>query len=252
MRTPSTTETTTVTRAVAELHHVQLRYPDGTDDQGQPREVTALDSVSLTASRGRSIALRGESGSGKSSLLSVLATLITPSAGGVRIDGVEVTELPESERARLRRERIGIIFQQPQLLTGLTAVEQLLVTEHVRGVRGAALRRRRDRAEELLETVGLAGMGARRVHQLSGGQRQRVNIARALMGEPVLLLADEPTSALDESRSQEIMALLAELTRDFDLASVIVTHDRALVDYTDSELVLRDGAVADSSASVSA
>ncbi|WFP16073.1 ABC transporter ATP-binding protein [Citricoccus muralis] len=249
---PVTSATAAATVGVAELHHVSLSYPDGTDEQGRPRTVTALDSVSLTAARKQVTALMGESGSGKSSLLSVLATLITPSSGSVRLDGVEVTDLSEAQRARMRRERIGIIFQQPNLLTGLTAEEQLLVTDHVRGVRGRRLRARRDYAQELLDTVGLAGMGQRRVHQLSGGQRQRVNIARALMGQPTLLLADEPTSALDESRSHEIMALLAEVTARFELASVIVTHDRDLVDYTDAQVVLRDGAVSSTTAAGSA
>ena len=146
----------------------------------------------------------------------------------------------------MRRENIGVIFQQANLLASLTVRVQLLIMDHIRGVR-----MRPQRADELLEQVGLANLGSRRMAQLSGGQRQRVNIARALMAEPALLLADEPTSALDSSLSQEIMALIAKLTREMNTATVMVTHDRRLLDYVDQAVEVRDGRVANADARVS-
>ncbi|MGX6396506.1 ABC transporter ATP-binding protein [Rothia kristinae] len=223
------------------LRGVSLEYPDGTDEEGRPRTLQALDSVDLSTERGRLCAVVGESGSGKSSLLSVAATLIAPTDGSVRIAGIETVGAAEKERARLRREEIGVVFQQPNLIASLTALEQLLIAEHIRGLRGKRLRARRERAQELLERVGLAGLGDRRLHQLSGGQRQRVNIARALMGSPSVLLADEPTSALDAARSREVVQLLAQITREFDVATLMVTHETELLDAADRVVTMSDG-----------
>ena len=211
------------------LRGVSLEYPDGTDADGRPRTLKALDSVDLSAERGRLCAVVGESGSGKSSLLSVAATLIAPTDGSVRIAGIETVGAAEKERAQLRREEIGVVFQQPNLIASLTALEQLLIAEHIRGLRGKRLRARRERAQELLERVGLAGLGDRRLHQLSGGQRQRV------------LLADEPTSALDAARSREVVQLLAQITREFDVATLMVTHETELLDAADRVVTMSDG-----------
>ena len=186
-------------------------------------------------------ALVGESGSGKSSLLAVAGALVEPTSGSVRINGIEAVGQSEKTRAGLRREQIGVVFQQPNLIPSLTAREQLLVAEHIRGLRGARLKEKARAADALLERVGLGGVGDRRPHQLSGGQRQRVNIARALMGDPALLLADEPTSALDHERSQEIVDLLREVTREFDVATVMVTHETDLLDSVDATVTMRDG-----------
>ncbi|WIM70926.1 ABC transporter ATP-binding protein [Corynebacterium suedekumii] len=213
-----------------ELTDVSLTYPDGDS------RVTALDHVTMTATAGRMTAVVGESGSGKSSLLSVAAGLISPTTGEARVDGVVVTD-------DVRRERVGMIFQQANLLASLTVRDQLLVTDHIRGLRGRALRERAGRADELLDRVGLAGLGDRRMGQLSGGQRQRVNIARALMGQPVLLLADEPTAALDARLSRDIVTLLRGLTDDTGVATVMVTHDRSLLDAVDEVVTVADGRV---------
>lgn len=213
-----------------ELTDVSLTYPDGDS------RVTALDHVTMTATAGRMTAVVGESGSGKSSLLSVAAGLISPTTGEARVDGVVVTD-------DVRRERVGMIFQQANLLASLTVRDQLLVTDHIRGLRGRALRERAGRADELLDRVGLAGLGDRRMGQLSGGQRQRVNIARALMGQPVLLLADEPTAALDARLSRDIVTLLRGLTDDTGVATVMVTHDRSLLDAVDEVVPVADGRV---------
>lgn len=214
-----------------ELTDVSLTYPDGDS------RVTALDHVTMTATAGRMTAVVGESGSGKSSLLSVAAGLISPTTGEARVDGVVVTD-------DVRRERVGMIFQQANLLASLTVRDQLLVTDHIRGLRGRALRDRATRADALLDRVGLTGLGGRRMGQLSGGQRQRVTIARALMGQPVILLADEPTAALDTRLSRDIVSLLRELTDDTGVATVMVTHDRSLLDAFDDVVTVADGRVA--------
>lgn len=200
------------------LDHITLTYPDGEST------VTAVDDVSFTAPAGRMTAIVGQSGSGKSSLLSVAAGLLAPTSGSVRADG-----------------SVGLIFQQANLLGSLTVREQLLITDHIRGLRGRALRARTPRADELLARVGLAGFGQRRMGQLSGGQRQRVNIARALMGDPAVLLADEPTSALDSALAREIIDLLAGITRESGTATVVVTHDTTLLDAFDHVVEMRDG-----------
>lgn len=223
-----------------EISHATVVYPDGEST------VTALDKADLSAKPGELTAIIGESGSGKSTLLSVAAGLVTPTSGSVKVAGIDLTGADDKTRSKVRRENIGVIFQQANLLASLTVREQLLIMDHIRGVR-----MRPQRADELLEQVGLANLGNRRMAQLSGGQRQRVNIARALMAEPALLLADEPTSALDSSLSQEIMALIAKLTREMNTATVMVTHDRRLLDYVDQAVEVRDGRVANADARVS-
>ena len=220
-----------------EISHATVVYPDGEST------VTALDKADLSAKPGELTAIIGESGSGKSTLLSVAAGLVTPTSGRVEVAGIDLTGADDKTRSKVRRENIGVIFQQANLLASLTVREQLLIMDHIRGVR-----MRPQRADELLEQVGLANLGSRRMAQLSGGQRQRVNIARALMAEPALLLADEPTSALDSSLSQEIMALIAKLTREMNTATVVVTHDRRLLDYVDQAVEVRDGRVANADA----
>ncbi|MET7855812.1 ABC transporter ATP-binding protein [Streptomyces sp. NPDC005318] len=214
------------------LADVTLTYPDGDG------RLTALDRVSLDVPEGSLTAVVGPSGSGKSSLLAVAATLVTPDEGRVVVAGRETAGLGRARKAALRRERIGIVFQQPNLLPSLTAVEQLQVMTHLSGgtARGA-----RGRALELLDAVGLADQAGRRPHQLSGGQRQRINIARALMNDPAVLLVDEPTSALDHERGAAVLDLLIALTRERSTATVLVTHDRTHLERTDRTVVMRDG-----------
>ncbi|WP_425864094.1 ABC transporter ATP-binding protein [Arthrobacter sp. TWP1-1] len=214
------------------LINVTLNYPDG---EGT---MTALDAVNLSVHPGQFVSLVGPSGSGKSSLLAVAATLIKPTSGLVMIDGVDSTALTEKELATLRRDKVGIIFQQPNLLASLTAAEQLVITDHLRGT---SLRTARVRAAELLELVGLGGSAQKRPHQLSGGQRQRVNIARALMAQPKVLLVDEPTAALDHDRSESIVRLLRDVCDEFNVATIMVTHDTEFVPLTDAVASMRDG-----------
>ncbi|MEV4443190.1 ATP-binding cassette domain-containing protein [Streptomyces sp. NPDC049577] len=218
------------------LEDVTLTHPDGDG------RLTALDAVSLTVAPGELIAVVGPSGSGKSSLLAVAATLLRPDSGRVVLAGRSAGELTERERTRLRREHVGIVFQQSNLLPSLTAVEQLLAVEHLRG---GDVRAARIRAAALLASAGLAGdRHGRRPHQLSGGERQRVNIARALFPGPSVLLVDEPTSALDHERGARVMDLLAEVTREHGTATVLVTHDRELLDRADRVLAMTDGRLA--------
>ena len=214
------------------LTDVTLTYPDG------DTRLTALDHVTLDVPRGTLTAVVGPSGSGKSSLLAVAATLITPDSGTITIDGTTVSNLKRSEQAAIRRRSIGIVFQQPNLLPSLAAAEQLQVMAVIDGHRPAAARRR---ALDLLDAVGMAAHADRRPHQLSGGQRQRVNIARALMNNPTVLLIDEPTSALDHERGATIIDLITQLTHQQATATILVTHDRTHLTAADQITEVRDG-----------
>ncbi|MEV7616388.1 ABC transporter ATP-binding protein [Streptomyces sp. NPDC089799] len=218
---------------------VTLTYPDGDG------RLTALDRVRLDVPAGSMTAVAGPSGSGKSSLLAVAATLVTPDSGRVVVAGRDTTGLSAAEKSALRRDRIGIVFQHPNLLPSLTAAEQLQVMTHLSGRRPS--RQLRRRALDLLAAVGLADKADRRPHQLSGGQRQRVNIARALMNEPSVLLVDEPTSALDHERGAAVLDLLATLTRERSTATVLVTHDRSHLAAVDRTVTMTDGRLSEGS-----
>lgn len=218
------------------LNDVSVIFPPDGD-----HTLTALDSASLTVNPpGQLAAITGESGSGKSTLLNVAAGLIAPpTSGSIQVAGHELAGLDDETRARVRRENIGMVFQQPNLLGSLTAREQLLIVDHLRGVRPP----RKDRADELLSFVGLADLGHRRMERLSGGQRQRVNIARALMADPAVLLCDEPTSALDSQLTSEVVDLLRRATAEWDTATVVVTHDLSVAAAADAHWEVRDGHV---------
>ena len=202
------------------LTDITLTFPDGDG------RVTAVDHAHLEVEDGTVAGLTGPSGSGKSSLLAVASTLVSPDSGTVEIAGVDATSLPQREAARLRREQIGIVFQQSNLLPSLTAREQLLVMG------------------DLLDVVGLGDHRDARPAALSGGQRQRINIARALMGDPNVLIVDEPTSALDRARSEEIIGLVVDLTRDLGTATLLVTHDLQLMPRFDATYEMLDGRLA--------
>lgn len=200
--------------------------------------VTALDHVSLSVAPGEFVAVVGPSGSGKSSLLAVAGGLQRPTSGTVRIAGTELTALSDKQRTAARRRHIGFVFQQSNLLASLTVLEQLLLPMHIDGRLDAAARAR---ADELIEAVGLTHRTASRPHQLSGGERQRAGLARALMTSPAVLLVDEPTSALDRVRSAEAVRLIAEQTHERGTATVMVTHDTAIMDAADRVYEMVDG-----------
>ncbi|MGO1200261.1 MAG: ABC transporter ATP-binding protein [Dermabacteraceae bacterium] len=245
MTSTVTTQTaaTASARTALQLDGVSVIYPDGRHVDGTPRTTTALDSARLDLGRGDFAVVLGPSGSGKSTLLSVAAGLVVPDAGRVLVDGTDLAALDEKHRTEVRRDRIGVVFQQPNLLPALRVREQLMVNAHLAGLRGRRLRATRDRADELLERVGMERYADRRPHELSGGQRQRVNIARALFTDPAVLLVDEPTSALDHERSRSVVDLLVSVTRELTVATVMVTHDEEFAEDADQVIVLRDGRV---------
>ncbi len=199
------------------LQNICKSYPLG----GERLDV--LRDVCLTVRRGEFAAIVGPSGSGKSTLMHILGCLDTPTSGSYRLDGLDVAGLPPAELCRVRRERIGFVFQGYQLLPRLTAAENVAFPLMLRGV---PRKRREERAREALARVGLGDRAEHRPHQLSGGQQQRVAIARALIGEPSLLLADEPTGALDEAARTDVLRLLSRLHRE-GRTVVLITHDAA-------------------------
>jgi putative ABC transport system ATP-binding protein len=200
----------------------------------------ALHPTDIAARRGEVLVLMGPSGSGKTTLLSLLGLVLTPSEGEVLVDGVSLAGAGADALAALRRERVGLIFQQFNLLAGLTAAENVAVPLLLRGV-GA--RERRARALGALELVGLADRHAARARQLSGGQQQRVAIARALVGDAAVLLADEPTAALDGATGRVVLDTLQALARRQDRAVVIVTHDERVLRIADRLVHVEDGRV---------
>lgn len=216
--------------------NITLTYPDGTE------RVTALNDVNLTVPRGNVTAITGASGSGKSSLLAVGATLISPDSGQVLLDDDDITAYSRKQSAALRRSKIGIIFQSANLIPSLNAVDQLVVMKQLNGSTSRKIRSQaRDQAQELLAKVGLQKDAGKFPHQLSGGQRQRVNIARALMNEPSLLVVDEPTSALDSVLGAAITELIVRITKEHNTATLLVTHDRTHLPLMDAVTEMHDG-----------
>lgn len=201
------------------LDHLRLTFPDGAE------RLVAVDDASLTVEPGTVVGVTGPSGSGKSSLLAMAALLIRPDSGLVEIGGVDTSSLSAADASALRREEIGIVFQQSNLLPSLTAREQLVMMGELDGSARRGRRERAARADELLDAVGLSSFADRRPAELSGGQRQRVNIARALMNDPSALLVDEPTSALDQERGKAIIDLVLRLAEERSVATILVTHD---------------------------
>jgi putative ABC transport system ATP-binding protein len=212
---------------------VSLSLGDG--DQ----QVQALDHVSVVVNPGELLAVVGPSGSGKSSLLAVVGGLRRPTTGRVEIDGTDITAMGPEELTRIRRERIGFVFQQSNLVPSLNALDQLLLVADLRG--RSPGKAERDKARGLLREVGMDGRADRRPNQLSGGERQRVGIARALMGDPALLLVDEPTSMLDHNRGRQIIELLARQCHEHQVATLMVTHDPGMLDCADRTVSIIDG-----------
>jgi putative ABC transport system ATP-binding protein len=208
------------------------------------RDLTVLKDITFTLEPGGFLAILGPSGSGKTTLLGLLAGLDRPSAGSVYLDGQELGSLTEDERARLRGEKVGFVFQAFQLIPTLTALENIQVPLELRGDAGAV-----PRAQELLERVGLGGRGHHYPAQLSGGEQQRVALARGFSSRPKVLFADEPTGNLDAATGATIIDLMVELNRDLGTTLVLVTHDLDLAARARRTIRLADGrVVADSAA----
>jgi len=201
------------------------------------REITVLRDITFELEPGGFLAITGPSGSGKSTLLGLLAGLDRPARGRVLLDGHDLSTLSEDERAEIRAEKVGFVFQSFHLIPTLTARENIQVPMELRGEDGRA------RAEELLERVGLADRGHHYPTQLSGGEQQRVAVARAFVHRPRILFADEPTGNLDAANGANVVGLLGELNREPGTTLVLVTHDPELADRAHRVLRLRDGAV---------
>ena len=215
-----------------EAQNLSRTYAEG------PTEVHALRDVYLGAAPGSVVVVRGRSGSGKTTLLNLLGGLDDPTDGSVSLDGEPLHSMSETDRAVTRRTKIGFIFQSFGLLPMLSAVENVELP--LRLIR-TDVDERRDRAEQLLDKVGLNHRIQHRPAELSGGEQQRVAIARALANRPRLLLADEPTGQLDSTTGREIIELLAGLVRSDGIAAVVATHDTALTAVADQVIELRDG-----------
>jgi putative ABC transport system ATP-binding protein len=204
-------------------------------------EVRALDGVDLTIDDGEFVAIMGASGSGKSTCMNVLGCLDVPTSGAYLFRGVDVGQLSRDQRALLRRNYLGFVFQGFNLLARTSALENVELPLVYRGFSG---RERKRRAQEALASVGLADRAKHTPAELSGGQQQRVAIARALVTDPLVLLADEPTGNLDTARSLEIMEILTGLNRDRGITIVMVTHEREMAAYASRVVRFRDGLVA--------
>jgi putative ABC transport system ATP-binding protein len=215
-----------------ELRHVTKRLRSG------DRELVVVDQVDLAVAPGEFLAVLGPSGSGKSTLLGLAAGLDRPSSGEVLLDGEPIQDLSEDALARLRRGRIGFVFQSFQLLGNLTALENVLLPLELAGRPAAA-----HRARELLAAVGLAERAHHYPAQLSGGEQQRVALARAFAVEPSLLLADEPTGNLDGATGSVVLDLLSRLRSEHGAALVLVTHDPEVAARADRRIHLRDGRI---------
>lgn len=209
---------------------------------GSAAEVVALDGVSGSIGAGEFVAIVGPSGSGKSTLMNLIGCLDTPSSGRYRCGGVDVAQLSDSQRAELRRQQIGFVFQGFHLLPRMSALENVALPLTYVGVPRA---QRRQRALAALRAVGLAERAAHRPSELSGGQQQRVAIARALINRPAILLADEPTGALDSQTGEEILALFEQL-RLAGHTVILITHDPAVANHADRTLYMHDGRLSDS------
>lgn len=218
-----------------ELEHVAKRF-DAVE--GAP-PVDVLRDVSLTMRRGESLSIVGPSGCGKSTLLNIIGALDRPTDGRVLLEGEDLASLDEKDAAALRNRRIGFVFQEHHLLPQCTVIENVLVPTLV-GPRDAGAS---DRADELLRRVGLGDHLHHRPGQLSGGQRQRVAVVRALINEPVLLLADEPTGSLDRAASDNLADLLAELNQQDGVTLIVVTHALPLARRMARVMNLNDGAL---------
>jgi len=224
-----------MSEAVLEIEKLSKSYTMGR------KEVQALSDVDLKVNKGEFIAIMGPSGSGKTTLLNMLGCLDKPSGGKVVLDRVDVAELPEKELYKIRRNKIGFIFQTFNLLPYLSAAENVELP--MEGTKKSKSERRK-RARELLELVGLSGREEHRPHRLSAGEQQRVAIARALANDPAIILADEPTGNLDTQNKYEIVRLLASLNIKRGTTIVMVTHDSQVASHTERLLLLKDGKIA--------
>jgi putative ABC transport system ATP-binding protein len=201
--------------------------------------IRALDGVTLSIEKGEFVAVIGRSGSGKTTMLDLLGLLLKPTAGGLVIDGVETTKLSDRERAHMRARKVGFVFQEYNLLSGLNVLENVMLPQ--RYVKDGEAGRKR--ALDLIERVGLSDRIKHRPTELSGGQMQRTAIARSMVNRPSMILLDEPTGAVDTETAQQLVELLQELNREERVTLVLVTHDLDIAGQASRHIRLKDGKV---------
>jgi putative ABC transport system ATP-binding protein len=221
--------------SMLELRHVSKSYGEGAN------EVDAISDIDLSVERGSLVAIMGPSGSGKSTLLTIAGSLEEPTTGDVSIDGVRLSGMSRNDKARLRRRSVGYVFQDFNLLAGLTAVENVSLPLELDGT---SMKKARAKGMAALEGLGLGDRADNYPDQLSGGERQRVAIARAVVGDRSLLLADEPSGALDSVNGEAVMRMILAACHG-GVAAVVVTHDAKLASWADRVVFLRDGKAVD-------
>ena len=224
--------------SLLELRQISKSYGEGATS------VRALDEIDLSIDEGHLVAVMGPSGSGKSTLLTIAGSLEEPTSGEVRIGGAALSSLSRNEKARLRRRTIGFVFQDFNLLPGLTAAENVALPLELDGI---SARKAHQAGLAVLEQLGLADRADHYTDQLSGGERQRVAIARSVVGERKLLLADEPSGALDSTNSEVVMRMILDACKR-GVAAVVVTHDAQLASWADRVIFIRDGRAVDHAA----
>lgn len=222
-----------MTQITINLEQVCKNYGDG-------QVVHALRDINLSVAQGERVAVMGPSGSGKSSLLNLICGLDDPTSGAVSVAGMTLSDLNDDQRTRMRREKIGMIFQTFNLLPTLSAIENAALPLRLQGM---GRKEAEKRATTMLERVGLKTRITHRPDQMSGGERQRVAIARALIFSPPLLLGDEPTGNLDSATGEEILALLDDLHKEFNSTLFLVTHNDLAASFCDRVITLRDGRI---------
>lgn len=219
---------------IIKLDHIHKIYKMG------DIEVHALRGVSLTIRQGEFVAVMGVSGSGKSTMMNIIGCLDQPTRGSYILDGRDVSKFSKDDRADIRNQKIGFVFQGFNLLARTSAIENVELPMLYAGIGTAE---RRSRAQEALEAVGLAGRENSHPNQLSGGQQQRVAIARALVNQPTIILADEPTGALDSRTSVEVMEIFQQLNRERGITLMLVTHEHDIAEYAQRVVIFRDGKI---------
>ena len=221
-------------RSVIELEHIHKTYTMGDVD------VHALRGVSLTVREGEFVAIMGASGSGKSTTMNIIGCLDRPTRGRYILDGEDVSEMSKDERADIRCQKIGFVFQGFNLLSRTSALENVELPMLYAGIETSE---RKQRAMDAMAAVGLSGREQNHPNQLSGGQQQRVAVARALVNDPALILADEPTGNLDSRTSVEVMEIFQRLNRERGITLILVTHEPDIADYAGRVVVFKDGKI---------
>ncbi|TMW73382.1 ABC transporter ATP-binding protein [Alteribacter natronophilus] len=219
-----------------EVKHVHYAYTIG--KKGKRTDVPVLRDVNFEIRKGEITAIAGKSGSGKSTLLNLLSGFISVDSGMITINGKDVTGLSEKGWSSFRLEHIGFVFQNYELIPGLTALENI---ELPMVLKGENQRLRREKAEKMLRKVGLEHQSSHYPNELSGGQQQRVSIGRALINEPAIIFADEPTGSLDSETEQDILTLIRTLNEEKNITFVLITHDHEVASRADRRLTLTDG-----------